>query len=184
MKTVIPKIWGACLLLLALNTSAQSCDSLVDFSLDNVNTEIQQGFVSADAISCIQTGQEVEMLLPFIAYRTIPSGQGYDSVTQITFNSVDNLPCGLCWGMNKASHTYEAGEPGCIIIRGNTGSPLGQYTLDIQVTVFLQGGGSTQTTIAAIAGTNGKIILRIIDADGSVQAINYGITGNISSPCN
>ncbi len=183
MKTIYALLWGCALLLLSHNVSAQGCDSLSDFEFESSSLGITQGFASSDILTCVTVGQPSELLIPFVAYSTISSATGTDTVTQISFGTPTNIPCGMCWGMNKTSHTYGPGESGCFLIRGTSTGTVGQYVLNIPVTLTLASGATQQTTVQTLGGTNGKIVLRLIDSDGSIQPVNYNATGN-SSPCN
>ena len=183
MKTIYALLWGCALLLLSHNVSAQGCDSLSDFEFESSGLGITQGFASSDILTCVTVGQPSELLIPFVAYSTVSSATGTDTVTQISFGTPTNIPCGLCWGMNKTSHTYGPGESGCFLIRGTSTGTVGQYVLNSPVTLTLASGGTQQTTAITLGGTSGKIVLRLIDNDDSIRPVNYNATG-ISSPCN
>lgn len=183
MKPINALFLGCVLLLLSLNTSAQGCDSLSDFEFESSSLGITQGFVSSDILSCIMVGQQSELLIPFVAYSTVSSASGTDTVAQVSFGTPGNLPCGLCWGMNKTSHAYNPGESGCFLIRGTSSGSVGQYVITVPVTLTLTTGATVQTTVQSLGGTNGKVVLRLIDGDDTIPPVNYNSAG-ISSPCN
>lgn len=184
MKTSLAILCVLATLCYAPNLQAQQCTDVPDFEYPYDGQLSLQGFVPSDQITCVPQAQNLEVLIPFLAYSTIPNGQSVDSLQSFKINSISNLPCGLCWALNKGNKTYEPGESGLLLIKGFTSSAIGQYILNIDVTITLITGTTLNTTIEAIAGSLGKVVLRVVDSDGSVVPVNYGIQGNISSPCN
>ncbi len=182
MKNANYLLLGVLLVCTGLTSKAQLCSDSTGFPYTAMSGD--PGFLPANVISCIQTGQTVEILVPFNAYDSVQNGGGGEAVTNMVINDVSNLPCGLCWAANNASRTYNAGESGCLVIRGNTTAPLGQYTLDVLLSFGLQNGTIIQRSVADIAGTTGKIIIRLVDGNDAIPEINYALSGNISSPCN
>lgn len=168
----------------AFNLHAQQCNGIPEFAYNNETQLTSEGFISSEVITCIQQGQQVQLLVPFQTYSTILNGQSIDSLSSLTINSVGNLPCGLCWGLNKSTKSYQPGEMGVLVIQGLTSSAIGQYPLNISITVALKSGGNLSSTISAIAGANGNVILRVIRPEDDVPAVNYTAQGNVSSPCN
>ncbi len=57
------------------------------------------------------------------------------TIQTLKFDSIGNLPAGLCWATNKANNTYNNQEDGCIKINGTTCSNPGVYKLFIRVAV-------------------------------------------------
>ncbi|MFN8286319.1 MAG: T9SS type A sorting domain-containing protein [Chitinophagales bacterium] len=69
----------------------------------------------------------------------IPATTVYNGLTvplnSIKIDSIENLPCGLCWSTNSSTNTFTGGSTGCIVISGTTYDAVGQYKLRIRVTV-------------------------------------------------
>ncbi len=96
----------------------------------------QLGFYpSYDAFPCATIAapfsQKVDM--------QIPATTVYNGLTvplnSIKIDSIENLPCGLCWSTNSATNTFTGGSTGCIVISGTSYDAIGQYKLRIRVTV-------------------------------------------------
>lgn len=73
--------------------------------------------------------------IPFRNFDTLLFGTEVLPVYSLTWDTIENLPPGLCWSTNKANNTYATGEAGCIHIRGTACGPTGQYKLSTLVTV-------------------------------------------------
>ena len=100
---------------------------------------------------------------------------GVHGIDSITIDTIFNLPCGLCWYLNKASKTYAANEVGCITIAGTTSDVVGQYNLRLEITAYLTGGNGTATgpegpSTVDLAGI--KIWLRVKSGGGSCTAVD------------
>lgn len=184
MKLTFTNWCVLCMFLNAFNLHAQQCNGIPEFAYNNETQLTSEGFISSEVITCIQQGQQVQLLVPFQTYSTILNGQSVDSITSLMISSVGNLPCGLCWGLNRSTKSYQPGEIGVLVIQGLTSNAVGQYSLNISVTLTLKSGGTMSSTIGAIAGANGNVILRVIAPEDDVPAINYSAPGNISTPCN
>jgi hypothetical protein len=60
-------------------------------------------------------------------------------VDLLTWDTIENLPPGLCWSTNKLNNTFRPGEFGCIRFSGLPCGPTGQYKLVTLVTVSIDG---------------------------------------------
>ena len=88
------------------------------------------GFLpTSDSLPCVISGAAVNDTI----YFTIDSNFSGFTVTSFTFDSIGNLPTGLCWNMNKANNTMALGETVALLIEGSTTAPAGQYKLKIFV---------------------------------------------------
>jgi len=95
-----------------------------------------------DSLACIEIGElyaEVVYLENFDDFSvSVPIiGQVTVTVDSLRIDDIENVPCGLNWEANKPSRTYYAGETGCIAINGRSYENVGQYLLDIFVTVWV-----------------------------------------------
>ena len=73
--------------------------------------------------------------IQFRNFDTLLFGSQVLPVYSLTWDTIENLPPGLCWSTDKANNTYGRGEAGCIHIRGLACGPTGQYKLSTLVTV-------------------------------------------------
>jgi len=89
-----------------------------------------------DSLSCIAQSGYVSDTIYFTNYTTF-SGVAVDS---LHFDSIGNLPAGLCWTTNVSGNTLAGGESGVISISGTTSAPAGQYSVKIYITAYLAGG--------------------------------------------
>ncbi len=71
----------------------------------------------------------------FRNFDTIFFGTEVLPVYSLKWDTIQNLPPGLCWSTNKTNNTFNRGEAGCIHIRGLACGSTGQYKLSTLVTV-------------------------------------------------
>ena len=88
---------------------------------------------------------------------------GTHDLDSITINTIGNLPCGLCWSLNKASKTYAANEFGSLNITGTTSDAIGQYNLRLNITAYLTANPGVGQTITpnTVDAAGIKIWLRV-----------------------
>lgn len=93
-----------------------------------------------DNITCIQRG---------VLYEQILQTQNFDSlvvnvpflgpqIVNILFTRIDsltNFPCGIQWETDRVGNTYGPGESGCIRVFGTSTDLVGQYPLEIHMTM-------------------------------------------------
>ncbi|MCW3124854.1 MAG: hypothetical protein JWO03_512 [Bacteroidetes bacterium] len=122
--------------LFSVATYAQHCAAATN-SVTPHTASGSPGFSpSTDRIPCIDSATNVSDTLYFENFTTI-SGLPVDFVR---FDSIENLPAGLCWTTNVANNTYTAGQTGAILISGRCIAPRGQYKLRIIVSASAGGG--------------------------------------------
>lgn len=73
--------------------------------------------------------------IQFRNFDTILFGNEVLPVYSLKWDTIENLPSGLCWSANKTDNTFGRGEAGCIHINGLACGATGQYKLSTRVTV-------------------------------------------------
>ncbi len=73
--------------------------------------------------------------LHFRNFDTILFGTEVLTVYSLKWDTIENLPPGLCWTTSKANNTFAQGEAGCINFSGLACGPTGQYKLSTLVTL-------------------------------------------------
>jgi|GEM_PF-3349358 len=89
-----------------------------------------------DSLPCAVQGSYVHDTIYYTNYTTW-NGLVLDS---LTFDSIGNLPPGLCWTSNTTTNTFNGGESGVIYISGYTNAAAGQYSIKMFITGYLTGG--------------------------------------------
>lgn len=92
-------------------------------------------FTPSDSLPCIKRGQPVDITIQFSVFDTISFGGQVVTTQDLHFDSIENLPQGLCWATSAANNTFSQALPGCIHISGTTYAPAGQYKLSISCTM-------------------------------------------------
>ena len=160
----------------AINTAnAQWCGT-VNHILGNPNAAI--GFPYPDSIPCATQGVAYNDTISFQMYSQF-NFLGQQSIDSVVIDTIWNLPCGLCWNLNKANRTYAANEIGALNITGTTNDVVGQYNLRLQVTAFINHNPTGQfigqpSTVDA-AGI--KIWIRVKSAAGQCAATDTSQNG-------
>ena len=126
------------------------------------------GFPVPDSIACAQQGVAYSVAIPFKMYSQF-TYIGTHALDSVSFVSITNLPCGLCWSLNKASNTYAANEFGSLNITGTTHDAVGQYNLRLTIKAYLSANPGVSQTITpnTVDAAGIKIWLRVA-ADGTV----------------
>ena len=120
------------------------------------------GFTASQDIPCIIRGQLINQVIEFSMAPSVNWGPLYIW----RFDSIENLPDGLCWSTDRPNNTYDTLQSGCIKIAGVTNALSGQYKLRITGTITTQY-APFQTEIEAV-GFNATILLRVIDQSSLV----------------
>jgi hypothetical protein len=155
---------------LAFNSAnAQNC-GFVTPCLAGPGTQV--GFPNPDSIPCIIQGQPYTYSIPFKMYDQF-TFLGQHNIDSITFDTLFNLPCGMCYSLNKASATYDSAEIGCLRISGVTHDAVGQYSLNLAVTAYLSGDNGVGEPInpPLVYASGIKIWLRVAAAGGSCDTV-------------
>ena len=141
------------------NANAQWCGT-VNNTITNPTTPA--GFPIPDSIACAQQGVPFSVAIPFKMYAQF-TYIGTHDLDSITINTIGNLPCGLCWSLNKASKTYAANEFGSLNITGTTNDAVGQYNLRLNITAYLTANPGVGQTITpnTVDAAGIKIWLRV-----------------------
>ncbi len=119
--------------LFYLISSAQHC-SITSNSISAIPATVPGIQPSYFDLPCIQAGQPVNDTLYFYKLDSL-EGSFTTNLGPVTikFDSINNLPAGLCWSTNKANNTFGSNEDGVILIQGITSASPGQYKLRIIV---------------------------------------------------
>lgn len=115
-------------------------------------------FTPNDSLPCIKRGEPVDLTIQFTVFDSITFGGQTVTVQSLHFDSIENLPQGLCWSSNSATNSFNASQSGCIHVTGTTYAPAGQYKLSITVTANI---GIPITTNGDAAGL--RIYARLIE---------------------
>ncbi len=143
---------------------------------DFANTELGLSPLG-DSIPCASPGvaydQTIQIYAPDSVY--ISSLSTTVHVYSIKVDSIQNLPCGISYGFDRADRTYVTTPTvparGCMKIAGTTTDPAGQYKLKIAVTIStsLISGTYPDASLIPGLGTAFKIFFRV-GASSSVCA--------------
>ncbi len=164
MKKILLTVFTFSALLSTYVANAQWCGNVNTVPL---NHNVAVGFPIPDSIPCAVDGTPYNQAIPFQMYSTF-NFQGPQSIDSVTIDTIWNLPCGLCWSLDKASKTYSAGQFGILNITGTTHDVVGQYNLRLQVTAYI----NHDATGAYIQNPN------TVDAAGIKIWLRVGTAGN------
>jgi hypothetical protein len=165
--------------------NGQTASSSISYTVSNCggcnhpNTPSGQFYPDYNQFPCITYNQNFSNSVSFKVPTTItvPLQANIDS---LEFVSISNLPCRLNAELNKVSKRYSKNELGCISISGTTNDAVGQYKLDIQAMVWLDGSSSPVGPVSIeIVGL--VYYLKLINSGNSCPNVNTGLTGNTTS---
>lgn len=136
------------------------------------------GFEDPASTPCAVQGTAYSHAIQFSMFDQF-NFQGQQSVDSIQFVSIDNLPCGICWAVNKASKTYAANEDGCIGLSGTTNDAAGQYKLALVLKAWINGNASPITVPASLVDQTGiKLLVRVKTASGACVNADTSASAN------
>lgn len=116
--------------------SAQHCDSVVSFVCASSAVPDSPGlYPPADSFPSFYNHFLTSAVIQFRNFDTILFGNEVLPVYSLKWDTIENLPTGLCWTTDRADTTYARGQSGCIHIGGIPCGPTGQYKLSTLVTV-------------------------------------------------
>ncbi|MFN8299792.1 MAG: T9SS type A sorting domain-containing protein [Chitinophagales bacterium] len=92
-------------------------------------------YPSYDSIPCAVIGQAYDQKIDMQIPATVPYNGTTATITSIKIDSINNLPCSLCWRTNNANNTFAGNSTGCVRVSGTTFDAAGQYNLRIRITV-------------------------------------------------
>src|ERR1700677_3357681 len=133
------------LLLLALTlivqwTMAQNCGTSGPGACTSPDTLTNFGFgTSYTQLPPIINGQPTNITLEYLAPDTINSDSlgGTFTISAIQFDTISNLPTGLCWSSSAVDDSFLSLQAGCIKISGTACDTPGQYKLHIAVLAYI-----------------------------------------------
>lgn len=140
-------------------TQCTSNGSLVEPGLEPLPEDLQ----------AIVNGVATDLTIQFKNFDNVEVAGQNATIQSLTIDTISNLPSGLCWSTNKTDNTYGNQEDGCIRVVGTANGPIGQYKLNIIVTVDI-GLPFNVTTSAEDAGLD--YYVRLINAGGNVPCID------------
>ncbi len=147
-------------------------------------------YPSYDSIPCAVIGQAYDQKIDMQIPATVPYNGTTANITSIKIDSINNLPCGLCWRTNSATNTFAGNSTGCVRVSGTTFDGIGQYNLRIRITVSATVFGFPATITNQDASQFGvKFYLRVQAPAGACAAVdtnsagrNAATPGSISTP--
>jgi hypothetical protein len=180
-------------LCFTFNCFSQHCGVIMP-SNDNVclgsGIYENRGFEQSSLLPCIQQGQSTDLTISFTCIESgfTIGGQIIDSIFRMRIDSINGLPCGLCWSSNKSDNTIVYGEEGCIRIIGITTDTIGQYLLNIKVSIDKEGSSTfsyNNILLEDILPVSKGLILRLINSSSECPLLDTIGTFNIpSNSCN
>lgn len=130
------------------------------------------GFEDAFNIPCAEKGVAYDYSIQFTMFEVF-NYLGTQDVDSIEFTSLNNLPCGLCWGVNQTDKRYNAGQDGCLRIQGTTNDNAGQYELNLALKAWINNGPQPITVPASLTKQAGiRIFLRVKNAGGTCAPLD------------
>lgn len=164
---------------LAFNASAQHC-STADGSgvCTPLGGPAAGGFEDPATTPCAVQGTAYSHALQFTMFSSF-SFQGEQNVDSIEIVSIENLPCGLCWSVNKATKRYAANEDGCLSITGTTNDADGQYKLALSLKAWINGQPTGLTIPSTLVDQTGiRLFLRVKTANGGCVTVDTSASAN------
>ncbi len=146
---------------------AQSCGTDGPSACTPSSDKIAPGFQDQNTIPCVERTVPYSETITFRMFDQF-NFQGQQTVDSIKFNSIGNLPCGLCWSVNQIDRTYTGNEFGCIQITGTTNDVAGQYKFNLNLTAWINGlstGIPVSSSLASQAGI--ALYIRVKDNGSS-----------------
>ncbi len=138
------------------------------------------GFDDPNSIPCVEMGVAYDYSIQFSMFSTF-SFQGQHNVDSIEFVSLNNLPCGLCWAVNKVNKRYAANEDGCLRISGLSNDNAGQYQLALGFNAWIDGIATAIPVSAFLSNQAGiKLFLRV-KTNGSSNCPNVDTSSSANN---
>lgn len=156
-------LFAAAFILFNAESSAQYCGGSGPSVCTATGTFTGRGLEPSEDISCIVRTTPTDMNIQFKNFDTLVFGSQSVTVQSLRFDTISNLPAGLCWKTSSTDNTFTNQQDGCINISGTTFDAPGQYKLNIVITFNI---GFDIQTNADAAGM--KTFLRVIEPGVSV----------------
>ena len=137
-----------------MQASAQACGNNGPSACTPTGGPANGGFEDPASVPCATQGSAYNQSIQFTMFSAF-NFQGQQSVDSIEFVSIDNLPCGLCWSVNRADKRYAANADGCLNLSGTTTDAIGQYKMAISVKAWINGQAQGLTIPASLFDQTG-----------------------------
>ena len=173
MKKLVTNLFFVVSLLATFQANAQYCGSS-QVTFPACGLQMNAGFGNYDSFPCITRGQCDSLIIPFNVYNTFTAQGNNVTIVKLQFNSIDSLPCGLCWSTslsqdpNNMANEFNANELGCIKIAGLTNDPAGSYLLNVTLNVATPQTCTPSDTTFFVNGINSQaggvaIWIKVVD---------------------
>lgn len=138
-----------CSTFLINTTKAQHCAGVSGSGVCSPQTSLTvPGFAPTyDNLPCSIDGVPYDTVITFLAPTTAPYSGLTATIDWIKIDSIENLPCGLCWRTNLVRDSMSGGQRACIRITGTTYDAPGQYKMRLIVDIKAHVGFITQTLV-------------------------------------
>jgi hypothetical protein len=180
MKKIISTLLFVSSLLFGNQIFAQACGNSGPSICTPSGQFFGGGFENPDSTPCVVQAVAYNYAIQFTMYSAFFfPGVGQVAVDSVEFNSLSNLPCGLCWATTKTNNRYAADEDGCIKISGVTNDPIGQYKLALTLKAWINGGSTPISVPASLVDqTPIKMFLRVKAAVGNCPGVDTSQAAN------
>ncbi|MCW5908248.1 MAG: T9SS type A sorting domain-containing protein [Chitinophagales bacterium] len=138
------------------------------------------GFQDPNTIVCAIQGTPYTYTTQFTMFSQF-NFQGQQQVDSIEFVSIGNLPCGLCWAVNKANKRYVADEDGCLTISGTTNDPVGQYKFALSLKAWINGNPVGITVPPSLVDQTGIALYIRVKSGAPVLCPNVDTSANANN---
>ena len=177
MKKLITNLFFCLAIMATFQANAQYCGSS-QVSWPACGSQSNFGFGDYNTFTCITRGKCDSLVIPFLMYNTFTAQNHTVTIVKLQFNTIDSLPCGLCWSTrqslnpNHMANEFDPGEAGCIKIAGLTNDPAGSYLLSLTLNVATTASTTPGDTTFAFTGINAQagnvaIWIKVIDSTSS-----------------
>lgn len=95
-------------------------------------------YPSYDSLPCAQLSSPFDQTIYFLAPTTVTQQGNTYPLNYIQVDSIENLPCGLCWRMGNSQNRVNGGATACVRITGTTNDAIGQFKLRVIVSANVQ----------------------------------------------
>lgn len=136
------------------------------------------GFEPASSTPCAEQGTAYNHAIQFTMFDAF-NFQGQQTVDSVEFVSIENLPCGMCWAVNKTNKRYAAYEDGCLNISGTTTDAVGQYKMNLTLKAWINGQTQALTIPSSLVDQTGiKLLIRVKSAGGTCANADTSANAN------
>jgi hypothetical protein len=178
------------MLLTANSLFAQTCTPLAATGQPDVTPPTEN-------LGCVERGIAYSDVIYIENFSQFAISGGTATLNYLRIDSITNLPCNLDWASNKIDNTYGPGETGCISLFGTSNDSVGQYRVNLYITVEVVVPGlgplvlsneaealvnQVESLTGTPTGINFKYYLRVINLGDVCPALDTtaGATNNIA----